>query len=72
MGLGCTAHEGLCAIGSKSEERSYVGGTVEEAKADDGMNSAIEINGGGAMVVACGEEGGGGWGNSRVARWPCK
>jgi len=66
MGLGCTAHEGLCAIGSKSEERSYVAGTVDGS-------SAIEITGG-AMVVACGEEGGGGggWGNSRVARWPCK
>lgn len=56
MGLGCTAHEGVWPIGSKSEERSYVVGTVE---AEDGVRSGIEITGG-AIVVACGDEGSGG------------
>lgn len=50
-----------CTIGSKSDDKSYVVGTVEA----DGR-SAIESGGGVTSVVGGG--GGGGDGSSKVAR----
>ncbi|KAJ1413646.1 hypothetical protein SESBI_19469 [Sesbania bispinosa] len=62
------AHEEVWAMGSKSEDKSYVAGTAKE---ETGGRLAIEETTGGAKV-ACGGEGDGGWGNSNVAKWPCK
>lgn len=68
LGLWCMAHEEVWAIGSKSEDKSYVAGLMDEEDANGRLASeTIE----GAMV-ACGGEVFGGWGTSYVAMWPCK
>lgn len=68
MGLWCMAHEEVWAMGSKSEDKSYVAGMGELEE----TNGRLAIETTGAAMVACGGEGGDGWGNSNVARWPCK
>lgn len=55
-------------MGSKSEDKSYVAGMGELEE----TNGRLAIETTGAAMVACGGEGGDGWGNSNVARWPCK
>lgn len=63
----CGKAQEVWAIGSKREDKSYV--TGREVAMPDGMFPIERDVGAG---VACGNGGGGGWGSSNVARWPCK